>query len=699
MDPSAMLSMLSSLEPEMAAFVTLCSSAPETCGQCTPYAPCLSKWALEESDPCYYPVCPLGGCSTPAEAAADPGCAECAACRGFPTVSGINMTAEVSDLLTSVASLDVLSADSSAEEKEKVLGLVRELTSALKDAAVEDGDAVVATTAVATIAVVKRSKLSGEEVKSEDTAIKLPLGITGGGAASVTQYKELPVAEPKPNDLEQKEVSTAAVDIVVDNFVATEADPVIIKLSRAKTETDAKTIEQCAYWHETKKVWSTDGCVVGGASGDELECHCTHLTLFAGLLLTLMCSNLSVFTDLAGVIADGTLDASRTWFALGVTVLMLVMLPYAYHLDKKFQVKKGLPDIFFTDELDAPEKKEGMKQKLKRTFSKDVSKDLSNTDSIVPKAEPEKTRPKWLRRMVDGIKQLDSEYGTGKLGEGTHQVTEHEKLVKKNSDWVFWSKPRIFIEVFRKSNPILSTLFPDLHICCVTKVVVFAMSTLSALALNALFFQAQGVQKDERCDSIENRQIWVGLLTALFSSVIIAVISKLHNKEVLKHRMTLAEKMKIVQRWVRRENIANFIGIMYCFFCAVYLFAFSVTIPSATFLDFTVSNVFSLGQLFFLQPAVTAALVCTLIVCGLGQSLADHFPALCDFSHKLLGNGVTQAERIKAQRALEAPAESSEEFARIPSKASAVSTALPEDERSESPEEAPPPARPAWGAE
>ena len=42
-----------------------------------------------------------------------------------------------------------------------------------------------------------------------------------------------------------------------------------------------------------------------------------------------------MFTDLAGVIADGTLDASRTWFALGVTVLMLVMLPYAYHLDKK----------------------------------------------------------------------------------------------------------------------------------------------------------------------------------------------------------------------------------------------------------------------------------------------------------------------------------------------------------------------------
>ena len=46
-----------------------------------------------------------------------------------------------------------------------------------------------------------------------------------------------------------------------------------------------------------------------------------------------------MFTDLAGVIADGTLDASRTWFALGVTVLMLVMLPYAYYLDKKYQVR------------------------------------------------------------------------------------------------------------------------------------------------------------------------------------------------------------------------------------------------------------------------------------------------------------------------------------------------------------------------
>ena len=62
---------------------------------------------------------------------------------------------------------------------------------------------------------------------------------------------------------------------------------VIIKLSRAKTDAP-NTIEQCAYWHETKKVWSTDGCLVGPGSGDELECHCTHLTLFAGLLLTLM---------------------------------------------------------------------------------------------------------------------------------------------------------------------------------------------------------------------------------------------------------------------------------------------------------------------------------------------------------------------------------------------------------------------------
>jgi len=335
----------------------------------------------------------------------------------------------------------------------------------------------------------------------------------------------------------------------------------------------------------------------------------------------------------------------------------------------------------------------------------------SNASSA--QAPPEKTRPKWLRRMVEGIKQLDSEYGTGKLGEGTHEVTEHDKLVKKNADWVDWSKPRIFLEVYRKSNPILSTLFPDLHICCVTKVVVFAMSTLSALALNALFFQVQGVQKDERCDSIENRQLYIGLLTALFSSVIIGFVSKLHNKEVLKHRMSLAEKMKIVKKWVRRENIANFVGIMYCLLCATYLFAFSVTIPSATFLDFTISNVFSLGQLFFLQPAVTSALVCTLIVCGMGQSLANHFPALCDFSHKLLGNGVTQAERIKAQRALEAPAESAAEFARVPSKASAVSTALPEgvedDSRSGSPPaDAPPQAarslkkgaksvRPAWG--
>ena len=37
------------------------------------------------------------------------------------------------------------------------------------------------------------------------------------------------------------------------------------------------------------------------------------------------------------------------------------------------QVKKGLADIFFTDELDEPEIKESLKQKLTRTFSKDLN--------------------------------------------------------------------------------------------------------------------------------------------------------------------------------------------------------------------------------------------------------------------------------------------------------------------------------------
>merc|ERR1719274_523070 len=167
MDMQANMSALG-LDPEMAE---LCMDVPETCVQCVPFTPCFETLA------------------------------------GGATVEGIVMTNEVSSALSAVAELEVLSADSSLEEKEKVLGLVRELTSALKEAAVVDGDAVVATTAVATIAVVKRSALSGVEVKSEDTAIKLPAGITGGGAASVTQYKELPVAEPKATDLEQKAVS------------------------------------------------------------------------------------------------------------------------------------------------------------------------------------------------------------------------------------------------------------------------------------------------------------------------------------------------------------------------------------------------------------------------------------------------------------------------------------------------------------
>ena len=58
---------------------------------------------------------------------------------------------------------------------------------------------------------------------------------------------------------------------------------------------------------------------------------------------------------------------------------------------------------------------------------------------------------------------------------------------------------------------------------------------------NLVLKQVQGVPKDPRCDGIENKQFYIGLLTALFSSVVIGVISKLHNKEVAQRARCVRE--------------------------------------------------------------------------------------------------------------------------------------------------------------
>ena len=98
-----------------------------------------------------------------------------------------------------------------------------------------------------------------------------------------------------------------------------------------------------------------------------------------------------------------------------------------------------------------------------------------------------------------------------------------------------------------------------------------------------LIQSASGVQTDPRCKQIENRQLYIGLFTAVFGSAIVAIVKKLHTKKTIKHKIPQDEKDKLVRKWVLKENIANVFGVLYCLFAASYLFAFSCTVHMPDF--------------------------------------------------------------------------------------------------------------------
>ena len=102
-------------------------------------------------------------------------------------------------------------------------------------------------------------------------------------------------------------------------------------------------------------------------------------------------------------------------------------------------------------------------------------------------------------------------------------------------------------EVHAKYNPVSAALFPSVHVSCVSRVIFFGVSTLGACMFNAFFYQAAGVSGDPRCESIPNRFIYVGLVSAVGKTGVIIGLSKFLQKTLHHHPVPATEKQSIVQ--------------------------------------------------------------------------------------------------------------------------------------------------------
>ena len=74
---------------------------------------------------------------------------------------------------------------------------------------------------------------------------------------------------------------------------------------------------------------SQEGCWRAERSDTALTCHCTHLTLFAGLLQTIACANLAVFTQLRALLEDAAAavtEGTSSGKVLGCLIVFQVFL-------------------------------------------------------------------------------------------------------------------------------------------------------------------------------------------------------------------------------------------------------------------------------------------------------------------------------------------------------------------------------------
>ena len=116
-------------------------------------------------------------------------------------------------------------------------------------------------------------------------------------------------------------------------------EPVVIQLP------NAESAETCGWWDDEASEWSSEGCTwVAGA------CECTHLTVFAALLLFFECSTLSITSEFPGIAAlFGEEFRAVSFVPFLVACAVLVFFAVAYHLDKKHEYYAHLSSVFFVD--------------------------------------------------------------------------------------------------------------------------------------------------------------------------------------------------------------------------------------------------------------------------------------------------------------------------------------------------------------
>jgi hypothetical protein len=104
----------------------------------------------------------------------------------------------------------------------------------------------------------------------------------------------------------------------------------------------------CSYWNTSLAAWATDGCVSEYA-GNELLCHCTHMTDFSARIGAVVDANKQLFSMASSVYSEEGLVKYAQWYSifgsLGLFSIFLIVV--ATQLD--YPIRKSYVNLVYKD--------------------------------------------------------------------------------------------------------------------------------------------------------------------------------------------------------------------------------------------------------------------------------------------------------------------------------------------------------------
>lgn len=104
----------------------------------------------------------------------------------------------------------------------------------------------------------------------------------------------------------------------------------------------------CAYWNTSLGTWASDGCV-SEYVGNDLLCHCTHMTDFSVRLQAVVDGNKQLFSMASSVYSEEGLKKYAQWYSIfgSLTLFAILLVIFATQID--YPIRKVYVDQLISD--------------------------------------------------------------------------------------------------------------------------------------------------------------------------------------------------------------------------------------------------------------------------------------------------------------------------------------------------------------